>query len=92
MLQGFNGVDIAGAGGTVTNTARIIGTGVDGIILSLGGSVSNSGTGLIQGGGGIEITGGSGTVTNSATIIGTAGLGPVSISPRAAASPTTALA
>jgi Hint domain len=60
---------IVSAAGTVTNFATISGTRGAGVGLGLGGSVDNTGTGLIEGG--IFITSAAGTVTNSGTILST---------------------
>src|SRR5437763_10370 len=48
LIQGYTGVDISGAAGTVTNSGTITGTGLlgFGVRLGAGGSVAN--TGLIQ--------------------------------------------
>ncbi len=68
-----NGVDIEGAAGTVTNSGMIAGTGAagHGVYLLGGGSVDNTGTGLIQGNKGVYIINAAGTVANSGTIAGT---------------------
>jgi hypothetical protein len=75
----FTGVYIEGATGTVTNSRYIVGLGwntSDGVDLTAGGSVSNSGT--IRGaadfsGGftfGVDIAGATGTVVNSGVLLG----------------------
>ena len=46
---GDDGIFITGAAGTVTNSGAIIGTSFEGIRLQDGGSVDNTGTGLISG-------------------------------------------
>ena len=60
---------------TVANYGTVVNTGSYGIELLLGGSVTNSGTGLIQGNTGVYITGAAGTVTNTGRIIGADGKG-----------------
>ncbi|MGC2411840.1 MAG: hypothetical protein WA459_03960, partial [Stellaceae bacterium] len=80
LIEGGIGVRILGAAGTVTNSATILGkitsiggpTGVVG--LYKGGSVANTGTGLIEGYTGVYIAGAAGTITNSGTIVA-AGIG-----------------
>ncbi len=73
LIQGSDGVDIAGGSGTVTNSGTIesIDTSSTAVSLIAGGSVSNAGTGLISAGAdGVVIFGTAGTVVNSATISG----------------------
>ena len=76
LIEGYTGIYIAGAAGTVTNTGTISGTGSTfanaGIHFSAGGSINNLGaTSLIKGQRvGVYIYGTLGTVTNAGTIIG----------------------
>ena len=60
---------------TVANYGTVRNSSGFGVELLHGGSVTNSGTGLIQGSEGVSITGGVGTITNSGTINGTSGAG-----------------
>ena len=62
---------------TIVNfgTVETTGTGGDGIDLRAGGSVTNTGAGLIKGSRGVFIVGAAGTVTNAGTILGTSGYG-----------------
>jgi hypothetical protein len=62
---------------TVVNSGTVETTGTtgSGINLRAGGSVDNTGTGLIDGYRGVYILGTAGTVTNSGTILGTASYG-----------------
>src|ERR1700731_3234346 len=66
------GVFVVASAGTITNGGTIAATVNGGVDLVAGGSVGNSGTGLIQGRWGVVIAGGAGTVSNAATIVGTA--------------------
>ena len=81
LIYGANhGVQIFGAGGTVSNAGTIQGgsAGGDGVDLEAGGNVTNTGTAaLISGTGlyGVEIAGGAGTVSNAGTIENTDTLG-----------------
>jgi Ca2+-binding RTX toxin-like protein len=77
QIDGLDGLVISGATGTVDNSGTITGTHGAGINLSPGGSVSNTGTGLITAGGvyaAISIYGGVGTVVNAATLNGYTGI------------------
>ena len=79
LIEGYGGVYIRKHAGTVTNSGTIagaamgaLGYGGTGVFLVAGGSVDNTGTGLIQAGySGVYINHNAGTVTNSGTIIGT---------------------
>jgi hypothetical protein len=61
------------AGGTVTNSATIRSTSGsgDGVNFGAGGSVANTGAGLIAGANGVVIFNAAGTVSNSGSILGT---------------------
>jgi hypothetical protein len=59
LVQGFSGVYVGRAAGSVTNSGVITGTGLAGVILAAGGTVTDSGT--IAGGNGTAVSfGGSG--------------------------------
>ena len=81
LIQGYGGVKIAGAAGTVTNFGRVLGMAMPGagpagvgVLLAHGGVVANGGNGdtsaYIQGYRGVEVYNGAGTVTNQGTIAG----------------------
>ena len=75
LIKGDYGVQIGGTAGTVTNSGTIRTSGYrsveDGVRLTAGGSVDN--TGLIEGATGVYIKGAAGTVSNAGTISGTGG-------------------
>jgi hypothetical protein len=73
LIQGSNGIGVAGAAGAVNNGGTVIGTSRQGIGLAKGGSIDNAGR--ITGASGIYVSGGIGTVSNSDMIDGTTGIG-----------------
>ena len=81
VIQGYGGVSITGAAGSVTNFGTVLGTAVkgagtagDGVYLGAGGKVTNGDhhdtTALIQGYHGVEVDGGAGAVANYGTVVG----------------------
>jgi outer membrane autotransporter protein len=71
ITGGTNGVEIAGAAGSVTNAGSITGYRRDGVYMGTNGSVNNLTGGSITGGAnGVEIAG-IGSVVNAGSIIGT---------------------
>ncbi len=71
LISGGNGIDVHGAAGTVTNSARIVGLTYGGVNLTLGGSLTNLAGGAITGGGSAVNSAGAGAaVTNAGSITG----------------------
>ena len=79
-INGYSGVLLYGAGGTVTNYGSISGLGASlddyGVALTAGGTVNNGAatdrTALIEGAQGVFISGAAGLIRNSGTILATA--------------------
>ena len=69
LIQGYGGVQMSGAAGTLHNFGTIVATGGGaGVDLAAGGYVFNSAAGLIQGYAGLEMLGG-GVATNLGAIV-----------------------
>ena len=76
IIGATDGAYIAGAPGSVTNAGTIIGTGNNGVELTVGGAVTNAASGTIAGGSnGVAMYSGNGTVGNYGDISGTDGAG-----------------